>query len=159
MVNEQLSMLDPLPKTVKDLSRGSSFSISKTINAKPQSVCDKWLIPVLAGEWMFANDKVAELNGEVRKGGEFNYKVSIRGTKLVFNGNYQILDIPNKIALSWESSRAPGATNLITVNFNADGARTKMKLTMRLDPRLDNRKPEIRKEWSERCSRLASKFE
>ncbi len=147
------------------LSRGKavSISLSKSINASAQKVCDHWLIPVFVGEWMFGahvkQEKIVQLKNEVRKGGSFSFTVNQRGTDIQHSGSYLELDIPNRLVFSWTSSTHPGCESQITVQFLQEKEKTKLKITIKLDAELGNFRDEIKREWTVRCNALAEKFE
>lgn len=155
-------MFDGTGEAAKKARPGSSFSISKTINASAQQVCDHWLIPVLVGTWMFGPkvqaEKILQLDNTVRKEGEFDFCVHRRGKEVSHSGNYLELNIPNKISFSWVESTYPEAECQISVQFSEDAGKTKMKMNMRLPGELADEKDKLKRTWSNRCKVLAEKL-
>ena len=153
-------MLDyelPVPKP-----KAAHISINKTINGPAQKVCDQWLIPVFVGKWMFGvargNEKIISLENKVRKGGRFLFKVTLNGKTIEYSGQYLQMDIPDRLEFSWVSSSYPDAESLINVQFQETAGKTRLKLTLRLDPRLRKYQDSIKSEWADRCTALAARF-
>jgi len=162
MTSDQLSMFGAEESPARTQQKGLSFTLSKTINAPAQKVYDQWLIPVFVGDWMFGpklrNEIIVSLENEVRKGGTFAYTVNRREEVILFSGKYLELDIPHRLRFSWCSSQTPKCENQMTVSFLQEGDRTRVKLTLRLDPQLNDSRESIKQEWAARCNALAEKF-
>lgn len=167
MASDQLSMFQDRELGDSDNAQASkvapaSFSITRTINGSPQSVCDHWLIPVFVGEWMFGPrvqaEKVLSLENTVRKNGEFDFKIHRRGQEISHQGEYLELNIPSKLVMSWTESTEPEAESKISVQFTEEAGKTKLKLTVNLPAELAPNKDKIKKQWTARCKALAEKF-
>lgn len=157
MSSEQLSMLDNDGVPAGKL-KPASVSLSKTIDAPAQKVFDRWLIPVFVGEWMFGNAKIVNLENTVRRGGEFSYTTENKDGERNYHGSFESLRIPDTLSFSWIDSKHEKAVNYVTVNFQEVDGRTKIKLNIKIDPKLNTLKDAIKLEWAERCNALADKF-
>lgn len=159
--NDQMSMFGEVPAAPSP-AKPVSFSISKTVNAPAQKVFDQWLIPVFIGEWMFdpeiAGEQVQSLDNTVRKGGSFCFKVSKAGKDIEYSGDYLDLRMPNSLRFSWNKNGRSDRLSEIAVSFDEDADKTRMKLTMKLDPALAEHKDQVKAVWSARCAALASRF-
>lgn len=158
MASEQLSMLDEDPNQGSGKLKAATLNISKTINAPAQKVYDHWLIPVFVGDWMFGKQQIVKLENKVRKGGEFNYQVKNKSQEISYTGFYELLNIPNKLVFSWKASTNPTAVSRIMVDFHEQDGKTRIKLTVKLDPQLNGVKDSIKDQWAIRCNALAEKF-
>ena len=158
MPAQQLSMLEDDPQLPPGKLKASSISLTKTINAPAQEVYDQWLIPVFVGDWMFGRHSIVKLENKVRKGGEFAYAVRARSQEISYNGTYELLDIPNTLIFSWVESAHPKAESRVIVKFLEEHGKTRIRLTIKLDPKLNTLKDTITEQWSDRCTALAEKF-
>jgi uncharacterized protein YndB with AHSA1/START domain len=158
MATEQLSMLENDPQLPPGKLKASTISLSKTINAPAQKVYDQWLIPVFVGGWMFGQQTVIALNNKVRVGGEFSYTVVDNNQKLSYSGIYKLLNIPHSLIFSWIASTQPKAESEVTVKFQEESGKTRIRLRIKLDPKLNTLHKSIKAEWNIRCTALADKF-
>ena len=162
MVSEQLSMFEGQSQNLAPTDKPSSIYLTKTVNASNQQVFDQWLMPVFIGEWMFGpkvqQEQVVSLENKVRRGGEFAFKVIRKSTEIVHTGEYIELDVPNKLVFSWSDSLHRSCMSQVTVLFQEANNKTRLKITIKLDPKLYNEKDSFKKQWSARCSALAAKF-
>ena len=162
MVSEQLSMFEGQSQNLAPTVKPSSIYLTKTVNASNQQVFDQWLMPVFIGEWMFGpkvqQEQVVSLENKVRRGGEFAFKVIRKSTEIVHTGEYIELDVPNKLVFSWSDSLHRSCMSQVTVLFQEANNKTRLKITIKLDPKLYNEKDSFKKQWSARCSALAAKF-
>lgn len=156
------SLFEPSAVSAKPVK----FSLSKTINASSQKACDQWLIPVFIGEWMFGpnvvgskfRETVVSLENNVRKGGEYKFKLSRKGQDTEISGEILKLKIPNQIVLSWTESHQPNFVTEISATFDEIDEKTKLKLNVKLPAELSQQKDDIKKTWSQRLTALANKF-
>ena len=103
--------------------------------------------------------QVINLENSVRKGGEFLFAVSRMGKKIKYSGEYLEMRIPNHIAFTWTVSSMPKATSEITVRFEEiDAEKTRVKLSIKPDERLENLLGSIKSDWSARFRALANRF-
>ena len=158
MAAEQLSMLEDDPQLPPGKLKASSISLSKTINAPAQQVYDQWLIPVFVGDWMFGRHSIVRLENKVRKGGEFTYVVKSGNLEILYRGTYELLDIPDTLIFSWVENAHPKAVSRVVVKFQEEHGKTRIRLTIKLDPKLNTLKEKIKEQWSDRCTALAEKF-
>ncbi|MED5386758.1 MAG: SRPBCC family protein [Pseudomonadota bacterium] len=162
MVSEQLSMFEGQSQNPAPTDKPSTIYLTKTVNASNQKVFDQWLMPVFIGEWMFGpkvqQEQVVSLENKVRRGGEFAFKVIRKSTEIVHTGEYIELDVPNKLVFSWSDNLHRSSKSQVTVLFQEANNKTRLKITIKLDPKLYNEKDSLKKQWSARCSALAAKF-
>ena len=158
MAAQQLSMLEDDPQLPPGKLKASSISLSKTINAPAQEVYDQWLIPVFVGDWMFGRHSIVKLENKVRKGGEFAYVVKSGNQEISYRGTYELLDIPHILIFSWVENVHPKAVSRVVVKFQEEHGKTRIRLTIKLDPKLHTLKETIKEQWSDRCTALAEKF-
>ena len=158
MAAQQLSMLEDDPQLPAGKLKASSISLSKTINAPTQEVYDQWLIPVFVGDWMFGRHSIVKLENKVRKGGEFAYVVKSGNQEISYRGTYELLDIPHILIFSWVENVHPKAVSRVVVKFQEEHGKTRIRLTIKLDPKLHTLKETIKEQWSDRCTALAEKF-
>jgi len=162
MVSEQLSMFEGQSQNPAPTGKPSTIYLTKTVNASNQKVFDQWLMPVFIGEWMFGpkvqQEQVVSLENKVRKGGEFAFKVIRKGTEIEHSGEYIELDVPNKLVFSWSDSLHRSSKSRVTALFQEANNKTRLKIIIKLDPKLYNEKDSLKNQWSARCSALAAKF-
>lgn len=159
MASDQISMFGEAPPVTE---KAASFTISKTFQANTQKVFDQWLIPVFIGKWMFnkdiAGEKIVSLDNTVRKGGDYTFTLEKKGNTIRYSGEYLELKIPNKLAFSWIKDGRDDRRSQISLRFEEDGTKTKMKFTMKLDPALNEQKESIKRIWNARCAALAERL-
>ena len=67
-----------------------SVSLSRTVVAPPEKIFDHWLIPTFVGSWMFGshvgNEKIIDLQNEVRPGGSYSYHITRNGKEFLQDG-------------------------------------------------------------------------
>lgn len=135
-------------------------SVSKTIPATAEKVFDHWLIPTFVGNWMFGphldDEKIIELSNEVRPRGEFSYTVKRGGKEIIHNGVFIKIDRPRCLEFSWQQSDKDDAVSQVQVQFEEDGERTRLKVSLRLDPLLADDADAIKELWSRRCKALST---
>lgn len=162
MASDQISMFGDAPPTPEPTAKPESFTISKTFQCNAQKVFDQWLIPVFIGEWMFnkeiAGEKIVSLNNTVRKGGDYSFVVEKKGKSIEYSGQYLELKIPNQLAFSWIKDGREDRCSKISLRFEEDGQKTKMKFSMKLDPALNEQKEAIKNIWNARCAALAERL-
>lgn len=149
-------------QTTPVAGKPASFSLSKTVSVGAQRVFDQWLIPVFLEEWLFGahtgNEKVVNLQNTVRKGGEFEYLVTRQGQDVCYIGNYQELDIPNRLVFTWGEKDAAIEPLQISVLFTADGDKTRIRLQGRIPAERAADRDAIKDLWAARCNMLAARF-
>jgi uncharacterized protein YndB with AHSA1/START domain len=160
MADQQISMFSDQSAPVS--GKPATFSISKTVNASAQRAFDQWLIPVFLEEWLFGahtgGEQVINLQNTVRKGGEFTYQVNRQGEDVSYVGDYAELDIPNRLAFTWGEKDAAVEPLQISVQFTADGDKTRIKLQGRIPADRAADRDAIKALWASRCNALAGRF-
>ncbi|MEX2469889.1 MAG: SRPBCC family protein [Pseudohongiellaceae bacterium] len=162
MTDQQLHMFPGAGAAAGETAKNSSFSLSRTLSAAPQKVIDQWLIPVFIGEWMLGrhvgDDEVLTLQNTVRRGGEFSFETRRAGKKVSYEGSYQELRIPQRLAFNWRVSSDRGKETLVTVDFSEQKDRTRLKLQVKIPPELAARTDEFKAQWTSRLDALASRL-
>lgn len=108
-----------------------TVNITRTIDAPIEKVFDAWLDPVMLSKFMIpakgmANPKV---KCDPRKGGAFEILMQVGDEQIPHTGKYVVLDRPNKLAFTWESS-ASLPDSVVTLNFaKVDKNKTRINLT------------------------------
>lgn len=162
MASDQISMFGDAPAAPATAEKPATFTLSKTFSSNPQKVFDQWLIPVFIGKWMFnkeiLGEKIVSLDNTVRKGGEFSFVVDKKGKQITYSGEYLELKIPNQLVFSWVKDGREDRRSQISLRFDENGDKTKMKFSMKLDPSLNSQKEVIKNVWAARCSALAEQI-
>lgn len=162
MASDQISMFGEAPVAPAPTEKPATFTISKTFQGNAQKVFDQWLIPVVIGKWMFnkeiAGEKIVSLENTVRKGGDYIFTVEKKGKTIRYSGEYLELKIPNKLVFSWVKDGREDRRSQISLRFEEDGTKTKMKFAMKLDPALNDQKESIKRIWNARCTALAERL-
>lgn len=160
MNNNQISMFESDGQEKAEKPKQMSLSVSRTIPAAAEKVYDHWLIPTFVGKWMFGAANKAEhlidLHNEVRPRGEFSYKLQRGGKDITYSGEYQRIDRPRQLIFSWRASNGEAAPNKVTVDFEEDEQKTKLKISMQMDKDLANYAGEVKQQWSNRSKALAA---
>lgn len=159
MADQQISMFaDEAPRSGKTIS----FSLSKVMHASAQQVFDRWLIPVFLEAWLFGkhtgDDSIVKLDNTVRKGGEFAFVVKRGKQNVCYLGVYEELDIPRRLAFSWQEDDNSADRYRVDVEFNAEGERTKLRLQATIPEHLAAQRDAIKQIWLDRCNALAACF-
>ncbi len=161
MAAEQLTMFEQ-KQAQATTPKAFSLSLSRTLTASAQRVCDQWLIPVFLEGWMFDPQVTAEkpllLENEVRQGGRFKFAVRRGGSDIAYSGEYLALNIPHKLVFSWTVSTEPDNGYQVTVQFDETQGKTKMKLGLKLPATLSDQREAIKRQWSARCNALSARF-
>ncbi|GJM11909.1 MAG: hypothetical protein DHS20C12_03120 [Pseudohongiella sp.] len=164
MSNDQISMFEDsseLAETPPAKFKTFSISLSRTVAAPAEKIFDRWLIPTFVGSWMFGshigNEKVVDLQNEVRPGGSYSYHIERNGKEFLHDGEYIKIDRPKKLSFSWREATKKSA-NRSTINLSLDtqDGKTKLRLSMQVDQSLELYADEIKKQWSERLKKLTA---
>lgn len=159
MADQQISMFSD--QAAPSVGKPANFSLSKTINSPAQRVFDQWLIPVFLEEWLFGNhtggEQVVELRNTVRKGGEFNYRVTRGGQEVCYTGDYEELNIPTRLTFTWVEQDAGLEPLQISVQFTAEQDKTRLKLQGRVPADQVADLERIKGHWAARLTALAER--
>lgn len=162
MSANQLSMFEEEEST-KPVAKSKSFSVSlsRTIAAPAEKIFDRWLIPTFVGSWMFGahlgNEKIVNLQNEVRPGGTFTYAIKRNSKEIIHDGEYLQIDRPKRLSFSWhETAKKGAAKSKISLNLDSQNGKTKLKLSMQIDKALAHYGEEIKQQWSERLKALSA---
>lgn len=165
MSSDQISMFeDENDATELPAAKFKTFSISlsRTLVAPAEKIFDRWLIPTFVGSWMFGshvgNEKVVDLQNEVRPGGSYNYHITRNGKEFLHDGEYLKIDRPKRLSFSWrEAAKKNAHKSKINLSLDMVDGKTKLKLSMQIDQTLELYADEIKQQWSERLKMLAAK--
>jgi uncharacterized protein YndB with AHSA1/START domain len=113
----------------------TSLRIERTYDASAEDVFDAWTNPEVLRRWWRPNQAwvtpVADV--DLRVGGR--YRISMEdpesGTKHTAGGEYSQVSRPNRLVYTWQWEQddgQPGHVSTVTVDFHADGERTKVVL-------------------------------
>ena len=166
MSTDQLSMFEEESATVDTPPakfKTFTVSISRTIPAPAEKVFDRWLIPTFVGNWMFGdhlgNEKVVDLQNEVRPGGSYNYTIRRNGKEVLHDGEYLQIDRPKRLSFTWrETAKKNAHKSKVNLSLDALEGKTKLKLSLQIDQTLEHYADEIKQQWSERLKVLAGQL-
>tara|TARA_R110002073_G_scaffold154027_2_gene309056 strand:+ start:190 stop:696 length:507 start_codon:yes stop_codon:yes gene_type:complete len=166
MSTDQLSMFEEENAAAEaPAAKFKSFnvSISRTLPVSAEKIFDRWLIPTFVGNWMFGNhlgnEKVIDLQNEVRPGGSYNYRIKRNGKEVLQDGEYLHIDRPNRLSFSWrETAKKNAHKSKVNLSLDPQEGKTKLKLTLQIDQTLEHYGDEIKQQWSERLKALSNQL-
>jgi uncharacterized protein YndB with AHSA1/START domain len=144
------------------------IELRRSFSASLESVFDAWLIPYLAGSWMFGakslNQEIITLENEPRSEGKFLLVVKRDGQEQRLTGQYEEIRRPEKLVCSWGADESTAKLNRLVLKLESVDSKTRMKLTHELDASLvESTESEsadaLRNEWAARCKALAELVE
>lgn len=140
-----------------------NVSISRTIPVPAEKIFDRWLIPTFVGNWMFGehlgNEKVIDLQNEVRPGGTYNYRIKRNGKEVLHDGEYLHIDRPKRLSFSWrETVKKNVHKSKVNLSLDPQDDKTKIRLTLQIDQTLEYYGDEIKQQWSERLKALSNQL-
>jgi len=147
------------------LNQGKAVKLNlrRSFSASLESVFDAWLIPYLAGSWMFGpksdNQEIVTLENTPRADGHFLLVIKRDGEELTITGQYEEIRRPEKLVCSWGADQASAALNRLTLKLESVEGKTRLRLTHELDPSLSEGIDSLRNEWNIRCKALAELVE
>lgn len=164
MSTDQLSMFeDDSDAAELPAAKFKTFtvSLSRTVAAPAEKIFDRWLIPTFVGSWMFGshigNEKVIELQNEVRPGGSYTFHIKRNGKEFLHDGEYLQIDRPKRLSFSWrEAAKKNAHKSKINLSLDSQDGKTKLRLSMQIDQTLELYGDEIKQQWSERLKMLAA---
>jgi len=139
------------------------IELRRSFSASLESVFDAWLIPYLAGSWMFGSksldQEIITLENEPRSSGTFLFIVKREGQEQKITGEYQEIRRPEKLVCSWGVNDLPAKLNKLILKLESVDGKTRMKLAHELDASLADNADTLRSEWTTRCKALAELVE
>jgi uncharacterized protein YndB with AHSA1/START domain len=139
------------------------FQIRRSFAASLETVFDAWLIPYLAGSWMFgprdSSQEVITLENQPRPGGSFLFEVVRDGRRRVLTGVYSEIRRPEKLLCTIGSDAESAALTRLTMELAEEEGKTRMKLAFELHPSLAASADSLREQWTSRCKALADQVE
>ena len=166
MTTDQLSMFEDDSAAVsKSAPKFKTFSVSlsRTIASPAEKIFDRWLIPTFVGNWMFGehlgNEKVVDLQNEVRPGGTFNYLIKRNGKEVLHDGEYLQIDRPKRLSFSWrETAKKNAHKSKVSLTLDPQEGKTKLRLSLQIDQSLEYYGEEIKQQWAERLKVLSAQL-
>jgi uncharacterized protein YndB with AHSA1/START domain len=139
------------------------IELRRSFSASLESVFDAWLIPYLAGSWMFGpkslEQEIITLENEPRSPGTFLFVIRRDGQELKITGDYNEIRRPEKLVCSWGTQDLSAKLSKLTLKLEAVDGKTRMKLVHKLDESLAENSDYLRAEWIVRCKALAELVE
>ena len=108
-----------------------SLTVERLIPAPIERVFDAWLDPALLSQWMTPGPgmTVPEAVTNPTVGGRFRIVMRSDGPDLPHEGEYRVIDRPNRLVFTWQSEPA-GPNSVVTLTFTSVGAdQTRVTLT------------------------------
>ncbi len=99
---------------------------------------------------------IVELKNEARPRGEFNYTTKRLGEKIIYKGEFKIIDRLRILEFTWNEGRAGVALNTIRVLFEGAAQNTKLKISLVLDHSEEINADNIKSLWSQRTKALST---
>ncbi len=166
MTADQLSMFEEdsaAAATPATKFKSFNVSISRTLPVSAEKIFDRWLIPTFVGNWVFGehlgNEKVIDLQNEVRPGGTYNYKIKRNGKEVLHDGEYLHIDRPKRLSFSWrETAKKNAHKSKVNLSLDPQDGKTKIRLSLQIDQTLEHYADEIKQQWSERLKALTSQL-
>jgi len=147
----------------KASARPVKFQIRRSFSATLENVFDAWLIPYLAGSWMFGSkdpdQEVIRLENKPLPGGSFILEVIRQGQRHLLCGEYREIRRPDKLSCTIGDDPETAALVLLTMELYEDNGKTRMKLSFELSPALAGHADSMREQWNTRCRALAAQVE
>lgn len=160
MKDGQMTFFDDAPRAAGKPIR---CQIRRSFQASIESVFDAWLIPYLAGSWIFGpktlNQEIVTLENKPLPGGSFLLEVVRDGQRQRLTGVYREIRRPEKLqcTIGQDMNSAPLTT--LTMELADDNGKARMKLSLELDASLADDAEAIKAEWTTRCKSLAERIE
>ena len=159
MNDGQMTFFD---KATEPRGRPVRVTIRRSFNAPRESVFDAWLIPYLAGTWLFgpgpAEQQVITLENSPLPGGSYLLEVVRQGSRKRLTGTYREIRRPEKLQCTVGEDSQSAPLTLLTLELLQDGNKTRMKLNLELDPALAEQAETLREQWNQRCKALAQQL-
>jgi len=141
----------------------SRFSIRRSFDASDEKVFDAWLIPYLAGSWVFGPDadarEIIQLQNEPRPGGNFLFVARQFGKEQTITGEYAEIRRPEKLVCSWGVNGDDPSLCRLSIEIYVEDSRTRMHLTQEMDAALSSKVDDYKAAWKTRLKALATLVE
>jgi uncharacterized protein YndB with AHSA1/START domain len=103
------------------------------------------------------NEKVVDLQNEVRPGGTFNYLIKRNGKEVLHDGEYLQIDRPKRLSFSWrETAKKNAHKSKVSLTLDPQEGKTKHRLSLQIDQSLEYYGEEIKQQWAERLKTLSA---
>lgn len=137
--------------------------LRRTFNAGSETVFDAWLIPYQAANWMFGTkdpgQEIVALESEPRPKGRFDFSVRRGAQQRRLAGSYQEIRRPERLICSIGEDPESALHCKLTLELEPEENRTRMTLSLEMDPLLADQAETIRQAWALRCKALAELLE
>ena len=75
------------------------------------------------------NEKVVDLQNEVRPGGSYNYHITRNGKEFLQDGEYLKIDRPKRLSFTWrEAAKKNAHKSKISLSLDTQDGKTKLRL-------------------------------
>lgn len=98
-------------------------------------------------------EQVVDLQNNVRPRGDYSFTLSRGGKDVVITGEYRVIDRPARLEFSWCEANAE---SVVSVQFEIEDSRTKVKVTLTLPETLTVQADNIKRLWQVRLAALAT---
>jgi len=143
-----------------DTGKTVRFKIRRSFSASLETVFDAWLIPYLAGNWMFGprdnSQEVITLENQPRPGGNFRFEVRRDGRRQIMTGTYREIRRPEKLICTIGKDAESASLTRLTMELNEEDGKTRMNLSFELHPSLTDAAESMREDWISRNKALAA---
>lgn len=112
------------------MTENYSLKLERTIKAPIAKVFDAWLDPALVAQWMaIGPSRSADATIDPVVGGKFRIVMHNGANEIPHDGEYRVIDRPNRLSFTWSSPFA-GTDTLVTIDLTSLGDReTRIALT------------------------------
>ncbi len=106
------------------------LKIEKSIKAQPGRLFKAWLKAEDFSRWFLPGTPVSlgAVNIDARPGGHFSIEMLVDGIIRPHEGEYRVIEEPNKLVFTWRSFMTENRDTLVTVLFAAEGEGTRITL-------------------------------
>jgi len=121
--------------------------VRRVIAASAEDLFDAWLDPEALAQWMrpgTIQSTVAKV--EPRVGGRYEIIMHAQSGPIVHQGEYRLIDRPNRLAFTWITPFTENVQTLVTVDFVRIDKRTEVIVTHEQLP--ESAKPSHRNGWT-----------
>ena len=102
----------------------TSLTVERVIPGPIDQVFDAWLNPDQLQRWMTPGPgmTVPRATVDPRVGGRFHITMGMQGREIAHDGEYRVIDRPNRLVFTWISE--PAGHSLVTIDFKKIDERT-----------------------------------
>lgn len=99
----------------------ATLIVEKKIRASRERLFRAWITERDFARWFISGDGVSieSVSLDARPGGRFSIVMQLDGQSLPHEGEYLVIDEPEKLVFTWRSHMTAGESTLVTVLFQA----------------------------------------